>query len=133
MTWTVSKATAANSTIAYAGIGPVVHGKRERPHLTFNAAGTVTHITTGVGITPPCDVLSGSAVPGEQYPRVANSVGRAFCIRLPPLSHYALYFLPLLFSSPHFPRSLYPGHDCTAKTQYHNLDANDPAPGFWDR
>lgn len=61
--WHVAASPAANSTIFYEGLGPVVHGKRERPHLYMDpATGDIAGFVTGVCITPSCDPLDGGAV-----------------------------------------------------------------------
>lgn len=56
--WFTSGDAAANSTISSVQFGPVVHGKRERPHLFFSETGSPRAFVTGVGITPFCNPLS---------------------------------------------------------------------------
>jgi hypothetical protein len=58
--WTEAAQPAANSTIRTVQHGDVVHGKRERPHLYFDAAGSPTSFVSGVCINPQCDAFSGS-------------------------------------------------------------------------
>lgn len=59
--WYVSALPAANSTITYEGHGPIVMGKRERPHLYMDpASGDIAAFVTGVCITPQCNPLEGS-------------------------------------------------------------------------
>jgi hypothetical protein len=61
--WRVAAEPAANSTIEFAGgLGAVVHGKRERPHLYMDAAGDIAAFVTGVCITPQCDPFDGGRV-----------------------------------------------------------------------
>ena len=82
--WTVGAEPAANSTIQYAGgLGAVVHGKRERPHLFMDAAGDIAAFVTGVCIIPACNPLDGGRIDpaadcssGTQYHHCdANSPG----------------------------------------------------------
>lgn len=51
---------AANSTIDTVQFGRVVHGKRERPHLYFDASLNPAAFVTGVCITPECDPFAGT-------------------------------------------------------------------------
>ena len=61
--WFVSALPAANSSIAFdGGVGVVVHGKRERPHLYMNEAGDISAFVSGVCITPACDPFRGKPV-----------------------------------------------------------------------
>ena len=62
LTWFASVLPAANSSIAYEGLGVVVHGKRERPHLYIDANGDIAAFVSGVCITPACNPLEGGAV-----------------------------------------------------------------------
>jgi hypothetical protein len=80
--WYAAADPAANSSIAYAGgLGVVVHGKRERPHLYFGADGRIAALVSGVCINPACDPLDGGAVDpsadcssgGQYYKCDANS------------------------------------------------------------
>lgn len=62
-TWYAADDAAANSTIDTVQYGPVVHGKRERPHLYFDAYMNPIAFVTGVCIIPACDPFSGSFDP----------------------------------------------------------------------
>ena len=59
-TWYSADEPAANSTIATLQFGDVVHGKRERPHLYFDAALNPIAFVSGVCITPECDPFAGT-------------------------------------------------------------------------
>eukprot|EP00041_Stephanoeca_diplocostata_P005948 m.71682 g.71682 ORF g.71682 m.71682 type:complete len:549 (+) comp16090_c0_seq1:181-1827(+) len=61
--WVSAAAAAANSTIASASHGVVVHGKRERPHLYFDRELHPTAFVSGVCITPSCDKMAGTFDP----------------------------------------------------------------------
>jgi hypothetical protein len=69
LTWTVSDYPAANSTIMYSGLPnttgpvPVIHGKRERPHLYFDDNGDIAAFVSGVCITPRCNPIEGTIDP----------------------------------------------------------------------
>lgn len=63
LTWYSSLLPAANSSIVYEGLGVVIHGKRERPHVYLNDAGDISHFVSGVCITPSCNPLEGSIDP----------------------------------------------------------------------
>lgn len=71
LAWFVAQDPAANSTIAYEGLGPVVHGKRERPHLYFNSDGAITHLVTGVCIDPACNPAARLPAPRPGPPSTA--------------------------------------------------------------
>ncbi len=63
LTWFVADEAAANSTIATVQLGPVVHGKRARPHLYFDADFNPIAFVSGVCIIPDCDPFSGTFDP----------------------------------------------------------------------
>lgn len=63
LAWYASVLPAANSSINFEGLGVVVHGKRERPHLYFDDAGDIAAFVTGVCITPRCNPLEGAIDP----------------------------------------------------------------------
>lgn len=86
-TWFESSLPAANSSILYVGLGVVVHGKRERPHLYSDAVtGVIEAFVSAVCINPACDPFSGAPIDpsfdcssGTQYHRCdANSPGPGY-------------------------------------------------------
>ena len=72
ITWYSSLLPAANSSIAYEGLGVVVHGKRERPHLYLNKNGDISHFVSGVCIIPDCNPLEGTIDPAADCSSAAQ-------------------------------------------------------------